>query len=157
MLAVTLRPLGYSHHNNPPVSAAASEGASSSANVGAIAERMHRAISKRADPVPYRCSARRCTSRLPFVFYQGFGLAVIQRIPHLTHSSSSLGTVDRDAHELPQYPATMIFASSLFGSTGSAPTKITDSVQVRYACLRVYCIFYKNNAATHFRCTTTRL
>ena len=45
VLAVTLRPLGYSHHNNPPVSAAASEGASSSANVGAIAERMHRAIS----------------------------------------------------------------------------------------------------------------
>jgi hypothetical protein len=147
--------------------ACASEGASSSTKIAATAKRIHRAISKRADPVPCRCGARGCTSRLTFVYYQGFGLAVIRRTPHSTHSSSSLCAVARDTHELPLHPATMIFALSHFSSTGSAPTNITDRMQVRHGYdLAFWCIvsltktllrFFPPNAATNFRCTTTRL
>ena len=116
--------------NNSDQGSGASSASSHGPGATSQAQRVRRALEKRVDPRPCRCSVRGCTGRLTFLHYPGFRLAVIRRTPHSTHSSSSPGAAARDSNALPLHPATMIYGMQLFNSKGKAPTNTADIMQV---------------------------
>lgn len=117
---------------NSVAAAAASASSASSVDTTSAAGRLQRSVAARADPRPCRCDARGCRGKLAILHYPGFGLAIIRRVPHSSHSSSSPGSFARDANALPLHPATMIYGLQMFNSTGKAPTNASEKMQVRW-------------------------